>query len=255
MTKPSQPLSNPIVLIPARMQARRLPGKPLADIAGKPMIIHVWERATESRLGRVIVAAAEQVIVDVIKAAGGEAVLTDANLPTGSDRIYQALSKLDPEQKHDAVINVQGDVPTLESKYIRTAYETLQHSDADIATLITPIVKPEDITATQIVKAVVELPAGKQTGRAHYFTRTAAPWGDGPYYCHVGLYAYRRTALERFVKSPHSTLEQREGLEQLRALAIGLRIDAALIDTLPLGVDTPEDLEKARIVLGNRNGK
>ncbi|MBY0427777.1 MAG: 3-deoxy-manno-octulosonate cytidylyltransferase [Alphaproteobacteria bacterium] len=254
MNKPALNLSNPILLIPARMQASRLPGKPMANIAGKPMIVHVWERAVESGLGRVVVAAAEQQIVDAINAAGGEAVLTDANLPTGSDRIYQALSKLDPNQKHDAVINVQGDVPTLESKYIRTAYETLQTSGADIATLITPIVKPEDIAATQIVKAVVELAAGAQTGRAHYFTRVAAPWGDGPYYCHVGLYAYRRDALERFVKYPRSTLEQREGLEQLRALAMGLRIDAAVIDTLPLGVDTPEDLEKARIVLGRKHG-
>lgn len=254
MIKHGQAISNPILIIPARMQATRLPGKPLADIAGKPMIVHVWERAMESRLGRVVVAAAEQEIVDVIAKAGGEAMLTDAYLPTGSDRIYQVLCKLDPEQSHDAVINVQGDVPTLESKYIRTAYETLQHSGADIATLITPIVNPGDIAATQIVKAVVEIEEGKQTGRAHYFTRVAAPWGDGPYYCHVGLYAYRRAALERFVKSPRSTLEQREGLEQLRALAIGLRIEAALIDTLPLGVDTPEDLEKARRVLGKKHG-
>ncbi len=243
-------LSNPILLIPARMQAARLPGKPLADIAGSPMIVHVWKRASEVRLGRVVVAAAEQEIVDAIKAAGGEAVLTDADLATGSDRIYQALGKLDPEQKHDAIINVQGDVPTLESKYIRTAYETLQNSNADIATLITPITNEADIAASQIVKAVVELPEGKTTGRAHYFTRVPAPWGNGPYYCHVGLYAYRRDALERFVKAPRSTLEKREGLEQLRALAIGLRIDATIIDTLPLGVDTPEDLEKARRVLG-----
>lgn len=254
MTKPANTPSNPILMIPARMQASRLPGKPLADIAGKPMIVHVWERAMEAGLGRVVVAAAEQQIIDAIVAAGGEAVMTDANLPTGSDRIYQALTKLDPERKHDAVINVQGDVPTLESKYIRTAYETLQNSDADIATLITPIVKAEEIAATQVVKAIVELPSGQSSGRAHYFTRVPAPWGEGPHYCHVGLYAYRRAALERFVKSPRSTLEQREGLEQLRALAIGLRIDAAVIDTLPLGVDTPEDLEKARIVLSRKHG-
>jgi 3-deoxy-manno-octulosonate cytidylyltransferase (CMP-KDO synthetase) len=245
-------LANPIVLIPARMQAARLPGKPLADIAGKPMIVHVWERAMESKLGRVVVVAAEQEIVDVIQRAGGEAVLTHAALPTGSDRIYEALSKLDADKKHDAVINLQGDVPTLEAKYICTAFETLNTSDADIATLITPITHPEDINASQIVKAIVELPAGAKIGRAHYFTRSHAPWGDGPYYCHVGLYAYRRDALERFVKSPHSVLEQREGLEQLRALAIGLRIDAALVDTLPLGVDTPQDLEKARMLLGRK---
>lgn len=254
MINQANTLSNPILMIPARMQASRLPGKPLADIAGKPMIVHVWQRAVEAKLGRVVVAAAEQEIIDAIMAAGGEAIMTDANLPTGSDRIYQALTKLDPDQIHDAVINVQGDVPTLESKYIRTAYETLKNSDADIATLITPIVKAEDIAATQIVKAIVELPPGKSSGRTHYFTRMPAPWGEGPHYCHVGLYAYRRTALERFVKSPRSTLEQREGLEQLRALAIGLRIDAALIDTLPLGVDTPEDLEKARIVLSRKHG-
>lgn len=250
MSGTSKNLSNPILLIPARMQAARLPGKPMADIAGKPMIVHVWQRATEAHLGRVVVAAAEQQIVDAIKNAGGEAVLTDADLPTGSDRIYQALTKLDPEKKHDAVINVQGDVPTLESKYIRTAYETLQNSDADITTLITPITNEADIAASQIVKAIVELPEGKTTGRAHYFTRVPAPWGNGPHYCHVGLYAYRRDALEAFVKAPRSTLEKREGLEQLRALAIGLRIDASIVDTLPLGVDTPEDLEKARSVLG-----
>ncbi len=252
MTNTPKSLSNPILLIPARLQAARLPGKPLADIAGTPMIVHVWKRASEARLGRVVVAAAEQEIIDVIKAAGGEAVLTDANLATGSDRIYQALTKLDAEGKHDAIINVQGDVPTLESKYIRTAYETLQKSDADIATLITPITSEADINASQIVKAVVELPEGAQTGRAHYFTRVAAPSGAGPYYCHVGLYAYRRGALEAFVKAPRSTLEKREGLEQLRALAIGLRIDASVIDTLPLGVDTPEDLEKARQTLGGK---
>lgn len=252
MSDTAKNLSNPLLLIPARMQAARLPGKPMADIAGSPMIVHVWKRATEARLGRVVVAAAEQVIVDAIKAAGGEAVLTDADLPTGSDRIYQALTKLDPEQKHDAIINVQGDVPTLESKYIRTAYETLQNSNADIATLITPITNEADIAASQIVKAIVELPEGATTGRAHYFTRVPAPWGNGPHYCHVGLYAYRRNALEAFVKAPRSTLEKREGLEQLRALAIGLRIDASIVDTLPLGVDTPEDLEKARHVLGRK---
>lgn len=245
-------LLNPILLIPARMQAARLPGKPMADIAGKPMIVHVWERAMESGLGRVVVAAAEHEIIDAIKQVGGEAVLTDATLPTGSDRINQALHKLDADKKHDAVINVQGDVPTLESKYICTAFQTLNTTDADIATLITPITKAEEIDASQVVKAIVELEQGESVGRAHYFTRNRAPWGEGPYYCHVGLYAYRREALERFVTSPRSVLEKREGLEQLRALAIGLRIDAALVDTLPLGVDTPEDLEKARKILGEK---
>ncbi|NDE91567.1 MAG: 3-deoxy-manno-octulosonate cytidylyltransferase, partial [Alphaproteobacteria bacterium] len=215
---------NPLLLIPARMQASRLPGKPLADIAGTPMIVHVWRRAVEARLGRVVVAAAEQEIFDAISQAGGEAVLTDADLPTGSDRIYQALTRLDPKGAHDAIINVQGDVPTLESRYIRSAFETLQNPQADIATLITPIHDAAEINATQIVKAIVELAEGQKTGRALYFTRNVAPWGNGPYYCHVGLYAYRRAALERFVTAKRSVLEQREGLEQLRALAIGLRI-------------------------------
>jgi 3-deoxy-manno-octulosonate cytidylyltransferase (CMP-KDO synthetase) len=247
---------NPILLIPARMQAARLPGKPLADIAGKPMIVHVWERAVASRLGRVVVAAAEIEIVDAIKKVGGEAVLTDAQLPTGSDRIYQALTRIDPDKKHDAVINVQGDVPTLEPEYIRAAFNLLQNPHTDIGTLVTPITAPDDIAATQIVKAVVELKDvvglkdGDKKGRAIYFTRNPAPWGDGAFYCHVGLYAYRRAALEMFVAAPQSVLELREKLEQLRALAIGLRIDAALVDTLPLGVDTPADLEKARKVLG-----
>lgn len=254
MIKNLKPVSNPLLLIPARMKAARLPGKPLADIAGEPMIVHVWRRASEARLGRVVVAAAEQEIIDAVIKAGGEAVLTDADLPTGSDRINQALGKLDPERNHDAIINVQGDVPTLESHYIRTAFETLQQSGTDIATLITPITNPADIAATQIVKAVVEIAQNEKTGRAHYFTRNPAPWGKGPYYGHVGLYAYRREALERFVNAPRGVLEQREGLEQLRALAIGLEIIAALVDTLPLGVDTPEDLEKARAVLGGHHG-
>lgn len=244
---------NPILLIPARMKASRLPGKPLADIGGSPMIIHVWKRAKESGLGRVVVAAGEKEIVDAVVKAGGEAVLTDAELPTGSDRIYQALSRLDPDKKHDAVMNVQGDVPTLEPEYIRACFDALENPQVDIATLVTPITLPEDIQASQIVKAVMELKAGEKTGRAVYFTRIPAPSGDGPYYCHVGIYAYRRKALEAFVKAPRGVLEARESLEQLRGLAMGLRYDAALVDTLPLGVDTPEDLEKARAILGRKS--
>lgn len=242
-------MNNPILLIPARMQAARLPGKPLADINGKPMIVHVWEKAMASKLGRVVVAAAEQAICDVVKAAGGEAVLTDPALPTGSDRIYQALQNIDPDKKHDAVINVQGDVPTLDPDLISTAFAVLDHTEVDIATLATPITRPEDIHATQVVKAVIDAKPSARIGRAIYFSRASVPWGDGPHYHHIGLYAYRRTALEAFVAHPPTTLEMREKLEQLRALHMGLRIDAALVDAVPLGVDTPGDLARARAML------
>lgn len=237
---------NPILLIPARMKSQRLPGKPLADIHGQPMIAHVWRIAKATALGRVVVAAAEQEIVDAVLKAGGEAVLTDPGLPSGSDRIHAALKLLDPDKKHDAVINVQGDVPTLDPRDICTAYALLQNPQVAIATLVALITpdRKEEIEARQVVKAAVEIKPGEKNGRALYFSRAPIP-ADGPYYHHIGIYAYRREALEAFVNAPPSTLEQGESLEQLRGLAMGLRIDAALVDAIPLGVDTPADLARA----------
>jgi 3-deoxy-manno-octulosonate cytidylyltransferase (CMP-KDO synthetase) len=242
---------NPIILIPARMASTRLPDKPLADIHGKPMIVHVMARALESKLGRVVVACAEQEIKSAVEKAGGEAVLTDPMLPSGSDRILAALKTIDPAAKHDAVINVQGDLPTLDPALIKTAFDLLQNPAADIGTLAAIITKDSEKTNPNVVKAVAEIDFGKnqKTGRALYFTRTTSPSGAGPLLHHIGLYAYKRGALEKFVASPPSYLEQREKLEQLRALALGMRIDVAVVETVPLGVDTPEDLEMARKML------
>lgn len=244
--------ANPIIVIPARMASTRLPGKPLADIAGKPMIVQVWARAMESGLGRVVVAAAEPEIAEVVKAAGGEAVLTSPDLPSGSDRIWAALRAVDPEGRHNIIVNVQGDLPTLDPKLIQIAAEALNRSGADLSTLACEIKVEEERTNPNVVKAVIALAPGARTGRALYFTRATAPTGDGPHYHHIGLYAYRREALERFVSLPPSPLEIREKLEQLRALEAGMSITVALVDTVPLGVDTPADLEKARNALINR---
>ncbi|MEQ1888529.1 MAG: 3-deoxy-manno-octulosonate cytidylyltransferase [Alphaproteobacteria bacterium] len=244
---------NPILVIPARLGATRLPNKPLADIHGKPMIVHVWRRACESGVGRVLVAAAEQEIVDVIIAAGGEAVLTDPGLATGSDRIAQAVKQLDPRQYHDFVINLQGDLPTISPQDIRTVLLPMADPAVDIATLVTEITRPEEINDPNVVKAVISFPAKQdgpaRIGKALYFSRTAIPSGEGPHYHHIGVYAYRRSALERFITLPPSVLEKRERLEQLRALEAGMKIAAAYVDSVPLGVDTQADLERARLAL------
>lgn len=240
----------PIVLIPARMASTRLPDKPLAEIAGEPMIVHVWRRAREADIGPVWVAAAEPAIVVAIERAGGKAVLTRADHPSGSDRIYEALTKIDPDAQFDAVVNVQGDLPTLDPRAIVASLGPLREAAVDIATLVAAIATAEERNASHVVKAVVALPDNAppwtSIARALYFTRTAAPWGEGRLYHHIGLYAYRRAALERFVGLPQGILEKREKLEQLRALENGMRIDAALVDVVPLGVDTPADLEMAR---------
>jgi 3-deoxy-manno-octulosonate cytidylyltransferase (CMP-KDO synthetase) len=245
-------MSEPLILIPARMASTRLPGKPLADIHGEPMIVHVWKRAREAGSGRVAVAAAEQEIVDAVTAAGGEAVLTNPDHPSGSDRIFEALSRLDPDRRHQIVVNVQGDLPTLDPALVRGVIETLQQSGADLATLVTEIVEEPERTNPNVVKAVVALPPGRQEGRALYFTRATAPWGEGPHYHHIGIYAYRRGALERFVKLAPSPLELREKLEQLRALEAGMPVAVRVVDAVPLGVDTPADLERARDLIGRR---
>ncbi len=241
--------SSPIILIPARLASTRLPDKPLADIAGAPMIVQVMRRSEEAGIGRVVIAAAEEEIVKAVEQAGGEAVLTDPDLPSGSDRVYEALNKVDPDGAHDVILNVQGDLPTLDPTIIKAALEVLETTPADISTLVAEISDEQEKTNPNVVKAVLSMEEGARAGRALYFTRATAPANEGPLYHHIGLYGYRREALARFVALPPSPLEIREKLEQLRALEAGMRIDAALVDTVPLGVDTPADLEKARAEL------
>ena len=240
---------NPVIVIPARMASTRLPGKPLADIHGEAMIVHVWRRARDADLGPVLVACAEAEIAAVVEAAGGRAVMTRPDHPSGSDRVYEALGAIDAKERHDAVINLQGDLPTIEPEAIRAALAPLHETAVDIATLVAVIDRPEEARDPDAVKAAVSFGDGATVGRALYFSRQAVPAGDGPLYHHIGIYAYRRRALERFVALPPGVLEQRERLEQLRALEDGMRIDATLVDTLPQGVDTPADLERARRML------
>ncbi|WP_407157910.1 3-deoxy-manno-octulosonate cytidylyltransferase [Bradyrhizobium sp. STM 3557] len=237
-----------LVLIPARMAATRLPGKPLQDIAGLPMIVHVLRRAEEAAIGRVAVATDTKEIADAVAAHGGMAVMTSPSHPSGSDRIHEAMCKLDPAGAAEIVINLQGDFPTISPQNIRDVLPPLADPAVDIATLAAQIHTAEEDAAPSVVKAVGS-PIGQRRLRALYFTRAAAPYGDGPRYHHIGLYAYRRAALERFVSLPPSFLEQQEKLEQLRALEAGMRIDIGIVDTVPRGVDTSADLETARRVL------
>jgi 3-deoxy-manno-octulosonate cytidylyltransferase (CMP-KDO synthetase) len=239
---------NPIILIPARMAASRLPGKPLADIHGVPMIVHVLHRAQEADLGPVAVATDTPAIAEAVRAAGGIAVLTAAGHPSGSDRIHEALGKLDPEGRHQLILNVQGDLPTIDPAAIRAAAALMDDPEVALGTLVTEITRAEERTASQVVK-MVGSPLGHGRHRALYFTRATAPWGEGPLWHHIGLYAWRRDALARFVALPPSALEQREKLEQLRALEAGMRVDAQEVAVVPLGVDTPEDLDRARALL------
>ncbi|KZD08258.1 3-deoxy-manno-octulosonate cytidylyltransferase [Oceanibaculum pacificum] len=241
--------ASPVVLIPARMASTRLPGKPLADIHGAPMIAHVWRRAMDAGIGPVYVAASEPAVVAAVEAAGGKAVLTDPDHPSGSDRIWEALGRIDPGGAFDVIVNVQGDLPTLDPAIVTAAFDLLADPSVDIGTLAAPIRIEEERTASQVVKPVVAWNDDGAVGRALYFTRATAPWGEGELFHHIGLYAYRRSALERFVALPPSPLEQREKLEQLRALEAGMRIAVARVDTVPLGVDTPADLERARRIL------
>lgn len=240
------PHSDTVIIIPARLASTRLPDKPLADINGKPMIVHVMERAKAAHLGQVIVACAEQEIADAVEKAGGKAVLTDPGHPSGTDRIYEALTLFDPDKHYKKVINVQGDLPTLEPHILQDALALMENPAVDIATLVATIKEEPERTNPNVVKAVIAFEPGEKRGRALYFTRATAPYNDGDHYHHIGLYVYRRAAIETFVALPPSPLEQREKLEQLRALEHGMRIDVAVVDTVPLGVDTPEDLEKVR---------
>lgn len=247
MTKPRT-----LVLIPARMAASRLPGKPLLDIAGLPMIVHVLRKAEAAGIGRVAVATDTPDIAVAVMAHGGQAVMTRADHPSGSDRIFEALGKLDPDGEADIVVNLQGDFPTIHPDNIRSVLAPLDDPAVDIATLAAQIHTEEEASNPNVVKAVGS-PVSPGRLRALYFTRATAPWGDGPRYHHIGLYAYRRAALERFVSLPPSRLEMQEKLEQLRALEAGMRIDIGIVDTVPRGVDTPADLETARLILKPRS--
>jgi 3-deoxy-manno-octulosonate cytidylyltransferase (CMP-KDO synthetase) len=235
---------NPIVIIPARMASRRLPGKPLADIAGVPMIVRVWQQARRARVGPVLVAASDAAIVDCVTVAGGRAILTDPDLPSGSDRVHVALNLADRELRHDAVINLQGDLPAVPPECLRKVAAALSDSGADIATLVAPMLT-EDEDNPNAVKAVVAWETA-EAGHALYFSRTRVPSGAGPLFHHVGIYAFTRSAHARFVDLSPSPLEQREKHEQLRALEAGMRIAVARVDEVPLSVDTEEDLTLAR---------
>jgi 3-deoxy-manno-octulosonate cytidylyltransferase (CMP-KDO synthetase) len=245
---------NPIILIPARLAATRLPGKPLALIGGTPMIVHVWRRAVMAEAGPVVVACGDQEIAEAVAAAGGRAVLTDPRLPTGSDRICAAIAAIDPGRAYDAVVNLQGDLPLLDPAAVRVALAGLADPETDIATLAAAIEDDAALADQSVNKVVAGFADPSRPARALYFSKAAVPWGEGPHYEHVGLYAYRREALEWFVGLPRGVLEQREHLEQLRALEAGMRISVSLIEAGRLGVqvDTPADLERARQLMQSR---
>jgi 3-deoxy-manno-octulosonate cytidylyltransferase (CMP-KDO synthetase) len=234
------------------MASTRLPGKPLADIHGRPMIVHVLQRALEADIGPVAVACGDTEIAEAVIAAGGRAVLTPPNLATGSDRVYASLTELDPGGNYDVVVNLQGDFPTVSPAAIRAVILPLADAAVDIGTLVVPIASAEEAATASFVKAACAFDEGQTVAPALYFSRQAIPWGDGPCWHHVGIYAYRRAALARFVLLPPSPLERRESLEQLRALEAGMRIACARVDHGPFGVDTPADLERAREVIGKR---
>jgi 3-deoxy-manno-octulosonate cytidylyltransferase (CMP-KDO synthetase) len=243
--------STALVIIPARMASTRLPRKPLADLNGQPMIVHVWRRAVAANVGPVVVATDDIAIAEAVRAAGGDAVLTRPDHPSGSDRVFEAAGRVDPSSEFGIVVNVQGDFPTLEPSAIRAAVAPLANPAVDIATLAGEITDEEEKTNPNVVKLIGSEIAPNHL-RALYFTRATAPWGDGPLYHHVGFYAYRRATLERFVSLPPSPLEIRERLEQLRALEAGMRIDVSVIGHVPRGVDTPDDLDRARAVLAGK---
>jgi 3-deoxy-manno-octulosonate cytidylyltransferase (CMP-KDO synthetase) len=241
-------MADVLILIPARMASTRLPGKPLLDIAGEPMIVHVMRRAQAARLGEVVVATDSEVIAACVEKAGGRAVMTRADHASGSDRIFEALAVADTQRKSAIIVNVQADLPMIAPSDIAAAIAPLADPAVDIATIAAEITRAQERTDPNVVK-LVGTPVGERRLRALYFTRAAAPAGEGPLYHHIGLYAFRRPALERFVALPPAPLEQREKLEQLRALEAGMRIDATIVDSVPLGVDTPADLERARELL------
>ena len=244
-------MPKPIVIIPARMASTRLPDKPLALIHGVPMIVHVWRRAVEADIGPVVVAVDDDRVAEAITAAGGRAVMTRADHPSGTDRIFEAVERVDPDRRHNIVVNLQGDLPTVEPVAVRAALHPLADAEVELATLAATIVRSTERSDPNVVKVVgTEVAPGRL--RALYFSRSPVPWGDGPLLHHIGLYAYRRDCLRRFVALPPSRLELRERLEQLRALEAGMRIDVQCVSTVPFGVDTPHDLERATELLGPR---
>ena len=244
-----------LIVIPARMEAARLPGKPMALIGGEPMIVHVWRHAHAAECGRVVVATDAEEIANAVRSAGGEAVMTRRDHASGSDRVFEAINKVDPEGDAEFIVNVQGDLPTLEPRLINACLAPLEQPGPNIATLAAEIREVGERENPNVVK-VVGTPSGTPNVlKALYFTRATAPFGDGPLYHHIGIYAYRRPALEKFVALKPSPLEQRERLEQLRALEDGMRIDVSIVDTIPLGVDTPADLERAREAFENTEEK
>lgn len=236
---------SPVIIIPARMAASRLPGKPLADIGGKPMIHHVWERATAADIAPVWVATDHEEIMDVIRAAGGAAVMTREDHPSGSDRTFEAVSRIDPDGRFDVILNLQGDLPEMDPAIAVTLLDTVRDGGAELSTLVTPA-SAEEAALPQVVKAVVSWQEGQNLGQALYFSRAAVPHGDSPFYHHIGVYGWRREALARFVTLPPSPLETSERLEQLRALEAGMRIAVAAIESAPAGVDTEADLAATR---------
>ncbi len=250
-------MANPIILIPSRMAAVRLPGKPLADIHGEPMVVHVWRRGVAANMGTVVVACCGAEIQNVIQQAGGHAVITDPDLPKGTDRIYAALRQIDAHnlgQLHDVVINLQGDLPTISGSLLRQVLTPLSDPAVDIATLAAPLINEADLTNVNVVKIAMSEPretvSGAKVGRALYFSRSPIPSGGHAHYHHIGVYAYRRKALEAYVEMPVSSLEAAEQLEQLRALEAGMRIDVGIVNEIPTSVDTTEDLHHLRNIMG-----
>ena len=244
-------MTNTLILIPARMASTRLPDKPMAEINGLPMISHVIDRAREANIGEPVVATDSQTIMDAVEAHGAKAVMTREDHESGSDRIWEAVEKIDPQGKADTIINLQGDLPAIDPNLIRQSILPLEDENVDIATLAAEITDEAEKTNPNVVKAI-GTPISETRLRALYFSRATAPYGEGPLYHHIGLYAYKRSALEKFVSLATGTLEQREKLEQLRALENGMRIDIELVQTIPHGVDTAEDLEKAKQLLERR---
>jgi len=242
---------NPVIVIPARLAATRFPDKPLADLHGVPMIVQVWQRAIEADIGPVLVACGDVEIAEVIKSVGGNAFLTDPDLPSGSDRVHKALTVFDPDGRYNLVINLQGDLPTINPALISASLKPFDDLKVDITTLAAEITDQRERADKNVVKVVLSFPSEtSDIGRALYFSRAMVPFNSvGPHYHHIGVYGFKRNILDKFVSLPESRLESLEKLEQLRALEAGMRIDVALVDTVPIGVDSPADLDRARACL------
>lgn len=242
-------MSQALIVIPIRLASVRLPQKPLADIHGKPMALHVWERAVAAGIAPVIVACDSPEVKDLIEKAGGQAVMTDPELPSGSDRVYAALEAFDPQGMYDVVVNLQGDLPNVDPHTIQAVLNPLKDSHIDVATVAAEITDVSELSNPNVVKIALSLDETTHTGRALYFSRQCVPYGDGPHYHHIGIYAYRRPALKKFVDLPPSPLEKRERLEQLRLVEKGITFGVAFVKEIPVSVDTAEDLERARQAL------